>query len=97
TSVAESEDYTWGLTWFVFGILRHFDLPDIIGASAPRPCWLLNVVGPTNEVLSRTDSVMRFSPAIESYSRLSASSRLRLLVEPKEKRMEVVANWLQNT
>lgn len=95
-SIVESENYSWGLAWFVSGILREFDLPDLIAACVPRPLWLLNAAGPTDEVLAEPDVTLHLQPAVESYARLNASDHLRTFVEAREKRMEVVTSWLQS-
>ncbi|MGH9356645.1 MAG: alpha/beta hydrolase family protein, partial [Terriglobia bacterium] len=95
-SVVESENYSWGLEWFISGMLREFDLPDLMAACAPRQLWLLNTTGPTDNVLAAPDATLRVKPAIESYSRLNASDQLRTLVSPKEKKMEVVAAWIES-
>ena len=41
-SIVEFKSYRLGPAWFLYGILKQFDLPDPVGALAPRPCWLLN-------------------------------------------------------
>ncbi|HVB29419.1 MAG TPA: acetylxylan esterase, partial [Terriglobia bacterium] len=41
-SIVESEAYSLQLPWFLYGVLEHFDLPDLVGSLAPRRCWLLN-------------------------------------------------------
>jgi len=84
-SVTEVEDYSWGLTWFVPGILREFDLPDLIAASAPRPFWVLNAVGPNNELLSESDLSERFKPATGSYSDLDAAGHFRTFLSLKRR------------
>jgi cephalosporin-C deacetylase-like acetyl esterase len=96
-SVLASQECVWGLTWFVSGILREFDLPDLIAASAPRPLWFLNVVGPQNEVLPESEVRIRFEAAISSYSNSNASDNLRIFVEPESKRMGILAKWVEST
>lgn len=43
-SVVQSTDYSLSLDWFVPGILRHFDIPDLVAALSPRPVWMVNTV-----------------------------------------------------
>jgi cephalosporin-C deacetylase-like acetyl esterase len=52
SSVVEAEDYNLKYASFVFGVLRHFDLPEICGTLVPRPVWLLNATDPNGETLS---------------------------------------------
>jgi cephalosporin-C deacetylase-like acetyl esterase len=96
-SVVASQEYAWGLTWYISGILCEFDLPDLIAAFAPRPIWFLNVVGAESEVLAETDVRIRFEAAISSYSNFEASDKLRIYVEPEKNRMEILTKWLETT
>lgn len=65
-SIVNTEDYVLELEWFVPGILKHFDLPDIIAALSPRPVWINN---PSNG----DGSTMPEAHAIEQYhKRISA-------------------------
>lgn len=43
-SIVESTDYSLPLQWFVPGILRHFDIPDLSAALYPRSVWILDSV-----------------------------------------------------
>jgi cephalosporin-C deacetylase-like acetyl esterase len=96
-SVVASPESAWGLTWFVSGLLREFDLPDLIGASAPSPRWFFNVVGPRDDVLAESELKTRFKTAITSYSSLDASDKLRMFVGPETKRFDILIDWLDST
>jgi cephalosporin-C deacetylase-like acetyl esterase len=96
-SVLASPESAWGLTWFVSGLLREFDLPDLIAASAPSPRWFLNVVGPGDEVLAESDVKARFEAAIRSYASLNASDSLRMFIEPEAERFGILNEWLDST
>jgi len=96
-SVLASPVSAWGLTWFVSGLLREFDLPDVISASAPSPRWFFNVVGPRDDILAESDVRARFEAAISSYSSLNASDKLRMFVEPETKRFDILIEWLDST
>jgi cephalosporin-C deacetylase-like acetyl esterase len=50
-SVVASEDYNLKVGAFTFGLLKHFDLPELCSVVSPRPVWLLKPVGPNGEVL----------------------------------------------
>lgn len=54
-SIAQSKDYSLALDWFVPGILRHFDLPDIAAAVSPRPVWIVDSVDASGMLLPCDD------------------------------------------
>lgn len=94
-SVLESAEYCSGLSPFVSGFLRHFDLPDVIGSIAPRRCWFWNAVGPQNEILPQSVLNVRLQAAIRSYSDLNTPEHFRTVVEPKETRENLLGKWLE--
>jgi cephalosporin-C deacetylase-like acetyl esterase len=51
-SLVESKDYSLPLEWFVPGILRHFDIPDLVAAVHPRPVWIVDTVDTSEASLS---------------------------------------------
>ena len=51
-SIVESADYSLPLDWFIPGVLRHFDLPDIAASISPRPVWIANPVAASGQMLS---------------------------------------------
>jgi hypothetical protein len=53
-SLVASEDYNLKVGSFTFGLLKHFDLPQISSVVSPRPLWLLNPVDPKGEPLPLT-------------------------------------------
>jgi cephalosporin-C deacetylase-like acetyl esterase len=48
-SLAVAERYTQPFGIYAYGILREFDLPDVVRAAGPRPVLLLNPVTPRGE------------------------------------------------
>ena len=54
-SIVHSTQYSLALEWFVSGILRQFDLPDIAASISPRPVWIMNAVDASGSVLSLKD------------------------------------------
>jgi cephalosporin-C deacetylase-like acetyl esterase len=96
-SVVESEDYSISLAWFVFGILREFDLPDLVAALAPRPCLLLNASGPLAEPLPREIVEAKYRNALDMYSRANAGDRLKLLVQPDGEFRDAFLDWLKQS
>lgn len=63
SSIVEAEDYNLKYASFVFGVLRHFDLPEICGTIAPRPVWLLNATDPNGETLAVSRVHEKYGPA----------------------------------
>ncbi len=96
-SVVESEEYSLGLSEFVFGFLREFDLPDVICALAPRPCWIVNAAGPRGEIHSESTMRAKYKGAVEVYSRSGAEDKLRFLVRPDQERAGSLLTWLEST
>jgi hypothetical protein len=96
-SVVDSEEYSLNLSWFVFGILREFDLPDLVASLAPRRCWLLNTTGPRGEALSKSALEDRYKTARDSYSRLGVRDQLRFLVQPDWELTNSLVRWLEHS
>ena len=96
-SVVESDRYTLRLSEFLFGMLREFDLPDLGGALAPRPCWLLNPQSPQGERLPDSALRERYQNALKHYSRLGAEGKLRFLVQPDQELENSVMAWAMAT
>jgi cephalosporin-C deacetylase-like acetyl esterase len=94
-SIVESKSYRLGFAWFLYGILKHFDLPDLVGALAPRPCWLLNATNAKGEPLPELKLSAIYRHALEIYTQSGASEGLNLLVQPVDKRQNVLDNWLK--
>jgi len=94
-SVVESEDYSIALSWFVSGILRAFDLPDLVAALAPRPCMLLNSTGPRGEGLPLLTLEAKHENARDLYSKVKANDRLKLLVQPDGEFEDTLLEWLK--
>ncbi len=63
-SVVESKDYSLPLGWFVPGILRHFDIPDLAAAVYPRPIWILDSVDAAGTFLSDAETRSYYSRRI---------------------------------
>ncbi len=92
-SIVDSERYSLKLEWFVPGILRQFDLPEIATWLNPRPCWVLNGVDPDGQILP--EEALR-----KQYSRDNANetpATLRLVVRPEGDSQDSYLEWLKNT
>ena len=96
-SVLESSDYSAELSWFASGLLKEFDLPEIMAAVAPRSLWALNPVGPQNETLPESAIRVRFEPVTRSYSNLNSPERFCVILDSGNDRANVASNWLKTT
>ena len=90
-SVVESTDYTLPLSYFAFGFLRHFDLPQVAATLSPRPIWLLNPAGANGQALTLDTAQAKSAPLKAAYSRKPGD--FRIVVSPGG-RQGVVAEWL---
>lgn len=94
-SIIESSEYSLGLSWFVPGVLRRFDLPDISAALSPRPCWILNSINASGKVLSETSVREQYRRRINE--KASVFKHLRFLVESEKDPQESYLAWVKNT
>jgi cephalosporin-C deacetylase-like acetyl esterase len=94
-SILESESYSFKLEWFVPGILRSFDLPQIAAALSPRPCWILNGVDANGQLLSETSLRKQYSPHVSGET--LANTGVCILVKPGRDPQESYLEWLQVT
>ncbi|HEX5413710.1 MAG TPA: acetylxylan esterase [Terriglobia bacterium] len=95
-SLVESKSYSLALSWFLYGILKYFDLPDMVATLAPRPCWILNATSPEGMPLPESKLAAVYSRAFEVYRKGSAEGRLRFLVKSDHERPKIVDNWLKS-
>jgi cephalosporin-C deacetylase-like acetyl esterase len=95
SSLVESPDYSVRVEWFVPGILRHFDLPDLGAAMSPRPCWVLNGADPNGNPLPE-DSIREAYRKRVGEKWLTAG-HLRLLVKPINDPQESYLEWINNS
>jgi cephalosporin-C deacetylase-like acetyl esterase len=94
-SIVESEEYSLNLAWFVPGILRQFDIPEIALWLSPRSCWILNGVDPNGQVLSEVALREQYRRGVRDETPEAAT--LRFLVKPERDSQESYLDWLQNT
>jgi cephalosporin-C deacetylase-like acetyl esterase len=92
-SVVESETYSLKLEWFVPGILRKFDLPQIAAAINPRPCWILNSVDANGQILSEA-AAREHGRSINKEMPVPAT--VHYLVRPEGDVQESYLEWLKN-
>jgi cephalosporin-C deacetylase-like acetyl esterase len=83
-SVVAAENYNLKVASFTFGLLKHFDLPEICGTLAPRPVWLLNPADPQGSGLAMSHISDRYAQTA------------KVLVE-SDGAVRVFGEWLQTT
>ena len=93
-SIVGSKTYSLRLSWFLFDVLRHFDLPDLTALLAPRPCWILNAVDAQGETLAESQVSSLYQNAAEAFKRAGAGDRIRFLVRPGQESEKVFQDWL---
>ncbi len=96
-SVVESEEYSLRLSWLVFGLLREFDLPDLVAALAPRRCWALNAVGAQGDILPESTVQTLYKPTIDAYPRVAGKSQLAFIVRPDQEWTSVGQAWMEGS
>jgi cephalosporin-C deacetylase-like acetyl esterase len=94
-SVVESEAYSVDLSWFLYSVLNHFDIPDLIGSLAPRRSWILNAANSSGETLPESQVLAQYTRAIEMFMKSDASRQLRFIVCPEDETTRTYSDWLQ--
>jgi cephalosporin-C deacetylase-like acetyl esterase len=93
-SIVDAEDYALALDWFVPGILRHFDIPDIAAAIYPRPVWITNALDGDGAVLSESVVRERYSQRISAGSIALKEFSVRTTVEDDK---ELYIDWVKRS
>ncbi len=94
-SIIEAEEYSLELEWFVPGILRKFDLPGLVVALSPRPCWVLNGIDPNGRILPETSVWEQYPQKMNAGS--PVSKNVKILVEPERDEQDSYLEWLSKT
>jgi hypothetical protein len=93
-SVVESADYYLALDWFVPGILRQFDLPDISASISPRPIWMVDTVAPTGKPLSADEVRTLYLQRVNNNS--AALEHLKITT-PADRKGSAYLDWLRGS
>ncbi len=94
-STVKAEYYDLKVDSFPFGLLKHFDLPELSTAIAPRPIWLMNPVGANGKSLSLSETMQFYDSTAKSYAAQNAASKFAVHVDP-EGRSTVFRSWLKD-
>jgi cephalosporin-C deacetylase-like acetyl esterase len=95
-SIIESKAYSLDFSWFLFDVLKHFDIPDLVGLLAPRPCWILNPTNSQGEVLAELDVSSLYNDPVKIFKQSNASGQIRFMIYPEQERPKVLQAWLEN-
>ncbi|MGB8481456.1 MAG: acetylxylan esterase [Acidobacteriaceae bacterium] len=93
-SVVQSTDYSLPLDWFVPGILRHFDVPDLSAAVYPRPVWIVDAVDAPGTTLTEQDVRQYYAERIPD---TCVAMRKLKIVDTLGQDVEVYRAWLRDS
>ena len=93
-SIVQSTGYSLQLDWFVPGILRHFDVPDLSAAVYPRPVWIVDAVDADGTTLTEQDVHQSYAQRIPDTS--AVMRKLRILNTSRQD-SEIYRDWLRNS
>jgi cephalosporin-C deacetylase-like acetyl esterase len=94
SSVVNSENYVLTLDWFVPGILKHFDIPDIAAAIHPRPVWVIDALDGEGALLPESSVRDSYSQRITSGSAALKAVHIQTTAENDS---EVYLDWLNQS
>ena len=89
-SIVESADYSVRIGWYVPGILRRLDLPDVTASIAPRPCCLVNCSDANGKALTRDETLSAYRDRIGE----RAMQHIRVAANPAPDREETYLWWV---
>jgi cephalosporin-C deacetylase-like acetyl esterase len=92
-SVVQSTDYSLPLDWFVPGILRHFDVPDLSAAVYPRPAWIVDAVDAAGTTLTEQEVRQHYA---ERLPENSAGGRKIKIINTSGNRT-IYLDWLRDS
>jgi hypothetical protein len=62
----------------IVGVLKSFDLPDLVAAMSPRPVWILNAADPLGHRVEEKDTHIQYAAAQKSFRLASAEGLLKI-------------------
>jgi hypothetical protein len=92
-SVVQSADYSLPLDWFVPGILRHFDVPDLSAAAYPRPVWIVDAVDAPGTALTEQDVRQYYAQRITDTSVVMKKVKI---LNTSGQGLEFYQDWLRS-
>lgn len=84
------------LPYWLFGVLRHYDLPDLMAVVAPQPLMVFTPVDATLAPLTQQQVGPIYDFAARAYERAGASDAFRVLADVADDSiLQQVLRWLQ--
>jgi len=93
-SVVQSTDYSLPLDWFVPGILRHFDVPDLSAAVYPRPAWIVDACDAPGATLTEQEVRQHYAQRIPDNSAVMTKVRI---INTLQQNREPYLDWLRDS
>jgi len=93
-SVVQSTDYSLPLDWFVPGILRHFDVPDLSAAVYPRPAWIVDACDAPGTALTEEEVRQSYAQRIPDNSAVMTKVRI---INTLQQNREPYLDWLRDS
>jgi cephalosporin-C deacetylase-like acetyl esterase len=66
------------------GVLKSYDLPDLVAALAPRPVWVVDAVDPLDKPVQVDDTKKQYARSIEAFRSLGADAAIHILTTKPE-------------
>jgi cephalosporin-C deacetylase-like acetyl esterase len=77
------------------GVLKDFDLPDLVAIIAPRPAWIVSPVTPTRVPAAVKEVSEEYAPALSAFKRAGAADSFRVINKLPAVRFEKLYDrWL---
>ena len=71
------------------GVLKAYDLPDLVAAMAPRPVWLVDAVDAVGKAVPLEEARKQYSRSIGAFKASGAEPALQILIEKPEEHAQV--------
>jgi dienelactone hydrolase len=96
-SIVHSPVYSVPFSWFLYGVLAKLDLPELVAMLSPRPCWIVNATGPTEQPLPDIEVQNSYESARRAYARSGRPDGLHTLVAAEDAIPRAILEWSQET
>jgi cephalosporin-C deacetylase-like acetyl esterase len=80
-SLAQTDRYLHNAGVFIRDVLKHYDLPQVAAAIAPRPLTLLSPVDPMKRTMQSDAATEAYTFARKAYAEAGAPDSFRLMIE----------------
>lgn len=95
SSLVTSPAYSLDFSWFLYGVLKECDLPDLLALTAPRKCWVLNAADAQGYPLAESEVAALYQRPSETFRKSGAGDHLKIQRCPDSSRQTIYRAWLQ--